>query len=478
MGLFSELRPKKGVFFFVTKCEFHPHSQPQGMTLEVAELLRHKFLKSIQDVESELSGFIFISDFKAIKCFVEEIQIIPEIKITLHSGDDLYHKTVSLLYELNDALAECRVFANKCKELNMKLLLFHPFMNYFIRKMKKRLNKMKRKFAALVEEEKMYSTLVICDQTSLNGDQGSGIDDRTSQIGDRTSIVGADEQAEKIEGLLLGGAENEFTAIGIVGVAGVGKTTMVHQVLNREKVRDTFSPIIWLTLSDIIKEKQVFTNRISISIVTRILDKLGAMANGNDAIVVEEERDISSLGLEWLLERLSQLLSGTRYLIVLDDVWHITEFYSGLGYTCQDRLSHGLPKASGGAVIVTTRIPQVAQHMVGRNNLIHVEPLDRESCWRIFRETIDDNNEVLYMSTHETLDRIKNEVKDQCYGLPLAAKELAGIIPKRIREIEYSSQLFLTLLFLPLVFASFCFLFFRFDGCIYVWVIFCPSFFS
>jgi nucleoside-triphosphatase THEP1 len=332
----------------------------------------------------------------------------------------------------------------------MKLLLFHPFMNYFIRKMKKRLNKMKRKFAAVVEEEKAYSTLVICDQTSLNGDQGSKIDD---QIGDRTSTIGGDEQAEKIEGLLLGGAENEFTAIGIVGIAGVGKTTLVHQVLNREKVRDKFSPIIWLSLSDIIKEKQEVTNSISISIVTRILDKLGAMANGNgataidngnDVIVVEEESDISSPGLERLLDRLNRLLSGTRYLIVLDDVWHISEFYSSLGCTCRDSLSHGLPKASGGAVIVTTRIPQVAQHMVGRNNLIHVEPLDRESCWRIFRETIKDNNTVLYMSTDETLEKIKNEIKDQCYGLPLAAKELAGIIPKRIREIEYSSQLFLT----------------------------------
>ncbi|KAM5580096.1 hypothetical protein ABKV19_009704 [Rosa sericea] len=419
------------------------------MTLEVAEFLRHKFLKSIQDAESELSGFVFLSHFKAIKCFVEEIQIIPEIKITLGSGDDLCHKTVSLLYGLNDALAECRVLVNVCKQQNKKLFfLLHPLLNYSIRKMKKRLNQMKRKFAALVEEEKMYSTLVICDQMSLDGEPGTEMDDdRTSEIGGATSIVGADEQAEKIEGLLCGGA----TAIGIVGIAGVGKTTLVHQVLNRQRVRDEFSPIIWLCLSD--KEKYEFTNSIGISIVRRILDKLRAVASGNGAIdnlndaIVEEERDISGLGLERLLARLYRVLSGKRYLIVLDDVWHISEFYSDLGSTFQDRLSYGLPQGSGGAVIVTTRIPGVAEHMVGRNNLITVEPLDTESCWRIFMETIKDNKEVLNISTHETLEKIKNEIRDQCYGLPLAAKELAGIIPKRIREIE--SNRFLKEMYIP-----------------------------
>ncbi|PRQ52138.1 putative P-loop containing nucleoside triphosphate hydrolase [Rosa chinensis] len=226
--------------------------------------------------------------------------------------------------------------------------------------MKKRLNQMKRKFAALVEEEKMYSTLVICDQTSLDGEPGTEMDDdRASQIvSAETSIVGADEQAEKIEGLLCGGA----TAIGIVGIAGVGKTTLVHQVLNRQRVRHEFSPIIWLCLSD--KEKYEFTNSIGISIVRRILDKLRAVDSGNGAIdnlndaIVEEERDISGLGLERLLARLNRLLSGKRYLIVLDDVWHISEFYSDLGCTIQDRLSYGLPKGSGGAVIVTTRIYQ------------------------------------------------------------------------------------------------------------------------
>ncbi|XP_050381093.1 uncharacterized protein LOC126798237 isoform X2 [Argentina anserina] len=388
------------------------------MTLEVAEFLRRKFLKSIQDAESEISGFMFVSHFEAIKCFVEEIQIIREIKITLGSGDELYHKTVSLLYELNDALAECRVMAKECNQQNKKRFFLYQLVNYSIRKMKKRLNQMKRKFAALVEEEKMYSTLVICDQASLDGEPGSEMeDDRTSRIGGETSIVGADEQAEKIEGLLCGGA----SAVGIVGIAGVDK--------------DNYES----------------TSSIGISIVTRILDKLGAAVasgDGNGIIdhlndsIVDEER-----GIEWHLARLYRLLSGKRYLIVLDDVWHISEFYSDLGCTFQGRLSYGLPKGSGGAVIVTTRKPEVAEYMVGRKNLITVKPLDTESCWRIFMETIKDNKEVLKMSTHETLDKIKNEIKDQCYGLPLAAKELAGIIPKRIREIE--SNRFLEEMYIP-----------------------------
>ncbi|XP_062009067.1 uncharacterized protein LOC133725718 [Rosa rugosa] len=415
------------------------------MTPEVAEFLRHKFLKSIHDAGSELSDFIFIPYFAAIKCFVEEIKINPAIKTPL--GVDLCLKAVSLLYELNDALADCRVFANECKHINKKLLHFNPFMYCFIRKMKKRLHAMKCKFAALVEEEKFYSTLVLCDQTSIMADRMILIGDQNEVVSPEPKVIRSDEHAEDIEGLLFGGDGNGFTAIGIVGIAGVGKTTLVHLVLNRQRVKDEFSPIIWLCLSDIVKEKDVFTYRVSIRIVTCILLKLGEMGNGNGAIV-EEEGDISNLGsLTSLLERLNELLSGRRYLIVLDDVWHINNFYSDLGSTFQDRLSHALPRGRGGAVIVTTRIPEVAQHMVGTRNMILVKPLDRESCWRIFLETIKDNKEVLHMSTHETLEKIKNEIKDQCYGLPLAAKELAGIIPKRIRDIE--SNRFLKEMYIP-----------------------------
>ncbi|KAK9949257.1 hypothetical protein M0R45_004790 [Rubus argutus] len=245
-------------------------------------------------------------------------------------------------------------------------------------------------------------------------------------------VFGFDEKAKKIEGMLFGSeVAIGFLAIGIVGIAGAGKTTVVRKVLNIKRVRYEFSPIIQLCPSDIIKEEE-FTRAVSISIVASILKQLGDNANDD----TDQEEGIR-LGKH--LKRLNELLRGKKYLIVLDDVWHMNDFYSDLAGGVEDdntwdRLSHGLPKDSGGAVMVTTRITRVARGMVGdQKNLILVEQLDRESCWRIFMDSIAD--QVTY-STRITLLRMKKEIQDQSLGLPLIAKTLAEFLPKKIGRLR------------------------------------------
>lgn len=87
--------------------------------------------------------------------------------------------------------------------------------------------------------------------------------------------------------------------------------------------------------------------------MTSILEQLGDNANDD----TDQEEGIR-LGKH--LKRLNELLRGKKYLIVLDDVWHMNDFYSDLAGGVEDdntwdRLSHGLPKDSGGAVMVTDK---------------------------------------------------------------------------------------------------------------------------
>ncbi|PQQ02156.1 uncharacterized protein Pyn_14428 [Prunus yedoensis var. nudiflora] len=224
-----------------------------------------------------------------------------------------------------------------------------------------------------------------------------------------SKVFGFDEYVRKIEDMLFEGGSSHapFMGIGVVGIAGVGKTTLVRKVLESKSVKGEFNPIIWLPFSDMWEEGGGFS---AFRFEAWILDNLG---NAVDKKIV---------GIDKLLEMLNQILSGKRYLIVLDDVCH-------QHITIEERLWHGLPKCGGGAVIVTSRSAEVANKLVKQNNLVIVEPLDKEKCWLIFLETINEKD-FSSIAHRETLKRIEDEIKDQCHGLPLAAKTLAEIIAK------------------------------------------------
>lgn len=345
---------------------------------DVAQFLWKKFLRSLVDAESELSGSMnLFSYFEAIKRILVNTQTIPfslEMSMPWNVSWEMntYVQANTYLSELNYTLAECRIFANECRELNRKILPLNPSTVFFILKMKKRLTALKRKFVALA-----ISISTLRERKQRNAIECLGFTEKDIVVimkNSEDTVVFSDARLGTVEGsgivdrlrLLVGGAAAGigFTAIGIVGMAGVGKTTLVQNYLQWQSVRSEFSPIIQLCLSDIIKHEPVVDNtQVSISIVKLILEKL---SEGE-----AEETCISGLGLYALLERLNLLLSGKKYLIFLDDVCHSMEFYVDLGYKLPegekigDRLSHGLPKDCGGAVIVTSRITQVAQDVVG-----------------------------------------------------------------------------------------------------------------
>ncbi|PRQ48622.1 putative P-loop containing nucleoside triphosphate hydrolase [Rosa chinensis] len=218
-----------------------------------------------------------------------------------------------------------------------------------------------------------------------------------------SKVFGFDKEAKEIENLLVGGASSSstrFTAIGVVGIAGAGKTTLVQKVLEREGVKERFSTILWLPFYGISEGEQQYSK---LGFKTCILDKGG------------KSPDEKIVGLGKLLERLKQLLSGKRYLIVLDDVCH-------QHINIMERLVSGLPKESGGAVIVTSRLKEVAQKIGEQRYLIPVQAQE-DICSKIIEETIQSD---------EGLPMTKKEMKDQCHGLPLVAETLAHFIPQMV----------------------------------------------
>ncbi|OMO87802.1 Disease resistance protein [Corchorus capsularis] len=194
--------------------------------------------------------------------------------------------------------------------------------------------------------------------------------------------------------------------------AGAGTEKSFNEEETKEFLRKIYEPVdsSKIPLSEL-EEPKPKSNSMEM-VVRRMLKHLG----------VEEEivNSISNVQkLPGLLYALHLQLKGKRYLILLDDVREEDEYYGKL-VSCL-RNGHGFPTGHGGVVIVTSRKEESVTKMVEKQNL-HLHRLvpisDPESCWPIYQ-----NMALGYVKTKDTDPKeVKDELKNKCGGLPLAAR--------------------------------------------------------
>lgn len=386
------------------------------MVNDVEQYLFEKFKSGVDAKDSKGNPRI------ALHSHFEELMPLLDRNIQLGSSQDDSStdkssrdtSTLHHLYYLNNILTECQATSKK-----------RVFTNWSIRRS---LRKIKDEIKDINEKQKNTQT--------RNRDTGesSGPSSWKSQTlrwsspaVDLDKIYGLEDEVERLKKSLLT-AEVNFKAIGVVGIAGIGKTTLCQKLFINEVVRSHFAPRIWVCVS----RRHNEDDDIRVAILKRMLLELG----------VEEEEvitnDSSSEKLGELLSLLHQHLWGKRYLIVFDDVREDREWYQGLGTYLsrgkkwEDKLAYGLPKGHDGTVIVTSRSEEVAKMMVGPESLHQKMPIrEVEHCWLIFKDAAG-----LQGSNPEesNLEELKKEVMDKSRGVPLAAKVMGETVKKHIQE--------------------------------------------
>ncbi|XP_065000761.1 disease resistance protein RGA2-like isoform X2 [Musa acuminata AAA Group] len=221
-----------------------------------------------------------------------------------------------------------------------------------------------------------------------------------------TQVFGRDEQLNQLLGLLVqsadgsGSSYNSISTLTIVGIGGVGKTTLAQQAYNHERVKDYFHHTVWVCVSDNFNVERL-TKEIIESLTRNKCD-----LNNFDTLQVVVKEDLTS----------------KRFLLVLDDVWN--EDSLKWERFCAP-LRSGVP---GSKILVTTRSRKIAE-MVG--NPIPLYGLDNASYWEFFKTCAFGSE---YAGECPQLEDIAKKIVYRLNGLPLAARTVGGLLKAEMNE--------------------------------------------
>ncbi|KAK9667057.1 hypothetical protein RND81_14G229500 [Saponaria officinalis] len=160
--------------------------------------------------------------------------------------------------------------------------------------------------------------------------------------------------------LLDSGSQESVSFFSIVGVGGLGKTTLAQLVFNDERVRNEFPLRLWTCVSD------ENANDVK-KILTNILES-----------VSHDKHDGFTKDL--VQSKLGGLLGGKKYLIVLDDIWNEDR---NKWLELRKFLMVG---GIGSRVLVTTRSERTAI-VVDDEYKYKLKGLSPENSWRLFEMT-------------------------------------------------------------------------------------------
>ncbi|KAF8046585.1 hypothetical protein N665_3603s0003 [Sinapis alba] len=200
------------------------------------------------------------------------------------------------------------------------------------------------------------------------------------------TVVG---QENMLERALVHLMDDGTEMMGLYGMGGVGKTTLLEQINNKfiEHPVDGVEKVIFVVVSSELRVEMIQDT---------IAEKLGFRPE-------EWKQKEKSQKMTYLYTR----LKTKKFILLLDDIWEEV-----------DLKEIGVPfptRANGCKVVFTTRSKEVCGQM-GVDDPMEVKPLGSNEAWDLFRANVG----KITLESHPDILELACQVAGKCRGLPLA----------------------------------------------------------
>ncbi|CAM0909665.1 unnamed protein product [Alopecurus aequalis] len=265
------------------------------------------------------------------------------------------------------------------------------------------LSTMKDRYAISVGEPGKSSTLQYARHLSLSD---------SAYLSDDLELVGNASELGRLKQWLLS-EQQDRSIMSILGMGGLGKTTIASSVYKNQRISGVFDCYAWVTMSQNYQVEDLMRQ-----IMKQLIDQRSHMASG-----------IETMSRVRLIEELQSNLRDKKYLIVLDDVWDTDDwlfFNSAL-----------VRNGRGSRVLVTTRKKDVAS-LANDGFLVELKILSYTEAWHLFCQKAFRRLEDKICPVN--LRPWAEKIVKKCQGLPLALVAIGSLLSYReLEEQEWSS---------------------------------------
>ncbi|KAK6142620.1 hypothetical protein DH2020_022968 [Rehmannia glutinosa] len=225
---------------------------------------------------------------------------------------------------------------------------------------------------------------------------------------EEADVVGIEEPKKQLLEWIWS-MDNGLEVISVVGMGGLGKTTLVKKIYDDESVKRHFSRHVWIVASDYTDVKHLLANLIK-KLVWKTKES--------------PPQELEDMSADEMREFIYEFLQQKNYIIVLDDVWDISRW---------EAIRFALPKRGvHGCIIITTRFKSISNAACSETNHVYtLEPLSLEESKELFYKKAFPRNPC-----PPYLKEFAQSILRRCEGLPLAIVVIGGLLATKNNRAE------------------------------------------
>lgn len=247
-----------------------------------------------------------------------------------------------------------------------------------------------------IYDNKMFGIEALYTVESSN--RASSSSQRRKPMVEEDNVVGFDEEAKELVSRLTNISEL-LEVVSIVGMGGLGKTTLAKKVFCDPAIEFHFFVRSWVYVSQEYNRKELL-----LAILTSVVDY--------------PSEQMYKLNEEMLVEEIYKHLNGRRYLVVLDDVWTPDAW---------NDLKMAFPNQNcGSRILLTSRNTDVALIANPDSLPHHLKFLNDDESWELLSTKVFRRGSCPF-----ELVELGATIARKCYGLPLAIVVVAGLLLKK-----------------------------------------------